>query len=146
MSVFHKIGPDLSSDRSCGSGLESSSPSFSPDFSPYPRSASYNFVCFARSVRENRSGTAVERRDAASERLCATLRAPCKSDASDLRCKVPNTETSVFGCRQQCVSNRLPDAPHRAARFSCPVAGTTARRPWIGVESTTDAVTTGRGE
>jgi len=26
----------------------------------------------------------------------------------------------------------LPDAPHHAARFSCPVAGTAARRPWIG--------------
>ena len=61
-------------------------------------------------VLESRKGERkLEARDAAGGRLGATRRATLSG--------------------RQCASRRLPDAPHRAARRSCPVGRTAPRRP-----------------
>ena len=80
-----------------------------PDFSPMSWSASHPDVRSARSGPKSVSGNTVEARDAAGGRLGATRRAALSGRHSS--------------------SRRLPDAPHRAARRSCPVGWTAPRRP-----------------
>ena len=81
----------------------------SPHFSPPSRPASRPGVRSARSGPKSVAGTTVEARDAAGGRLGATRRA------------------AVSG--RQGASRPLPDAPHRAARLSCPGGRTPPRRP-----------------
>ena len=81
----------------------------SPHFSPGPRSASRPGVRSARSGPKSVAAATVEARDDAGGRLGATRRAALSG--------------------RQAASNRLPDAPYRAARLSYPDGPTAPRRP-----------------
>ena len=113
-------------DRKChGRGLQSyrmdstfSGGRHSPDFSPRSRPASRPGVRSARSGPKSVAGTTIEARDVARD----------ARGAHDAGGRLDATRRAALSGRQ-CASHRLPDAPHRAARRSCPVGRRAPRRP-----------------
>ncbi len=89
---------------------------FSPYFSPWPRSASRPGGPSRQEKAEESSNATVEAFDEAG--------GPSRRDVhiwKEARGAVPQTG---------CVESLARCGSHRAARLSCPVGGTAPRRPW----------------